>query len=311
MDFVYQALHYLVRVVPFAVLGIFLMQLIVALKWVEKISWITKPITGFANLRRECGMSFLAAFGSPAAANSILAGLEDDGLIGGRELTIAALANSFPVTVMHWRYMLPVLIPLLGAVGLTYFGILACIGLSKTMIVLVLGRFLLESKENGKGDIERNSDDRPSLREAVRTAVNESKPTLKRILALIIPTTFAVFLAIDLGAFDALGEALKCIAPYLPVPAEGLTVIAAQFARGVAAYTVAGNLLNTGVLTGKGVILALLTGGILTTPVKVRYTVPYYVGIFGSRKGFEILALSQILRIGLRILAILMVIFIF
>jgi len=44
------------------------------------------PLTRFAHLREECSISFITAFGSPAASNSMLKKLYDDGLIERKRL---------------------------------------------------------------------------------------------------------------------------------------------------------------------------------------------------------------------------------
>ncbi|HID93572.1 MAG TPA: nucleoside recognition protein, partial [bacterium (Candidatus Stahlbacteria)] len=90
------SLHFLSTSVPFMIAGVILAELIVALKFVDKIAFITKPITNFAHLSDECGTSFIAAFVSPASANSMLASFYNDGLIEKKELFIAAMMNSFP-----------------------------------------------------------------------------------------------------------------------------------------------------------------------------------------------------------------------
>ena len=59
------------------IVGIILVDFIVAMKLTDKFVFLVKPITRFAHLRDECGLSFLTAFGSPTAANAMLFDLYD------------------------------------------------------------------------------------------------------------------------------------------------------------------------------------------------------------------------------------------
>ncbi len=222
------ALNYLIGVVPLMVVGVILAELIIALNFVSKIAWITKPITRFAHLRKECGISFLTAFASPAAANSMLMEFYNKKLIERKELIIGSLVNSFPAIVMHWRYTLPAIIPLLGVTGLIYFGILTAVGFIKTFIILITGRILLPKKDDD-GEIEKEK--RPLLKDAFKISVRKSEKTVKKILMLTIPITFIVFILIDIGVFKIISNYLSGIVKYFPIPAEGLPVIAAQFAN--------------------------------------------------------------------------------
>ncbi len=309
------SLWFLAKTLPFMIIGVIFAELIVALKVVDKIAFIARPITNFTHLRDECGASFLTAFVSATSANAMLAAFYKDKLIDKKELFIASMMTSFPAIVMHWRPMLPVLIPLLGIVGIIYFGILTLVGLIKTMLIMIAGRVLLQKKDrsqsqNGK---YRNADEgegnkpekRPSLKEAVKISLQTSTPVIKRIVAITIPTTFIVFILMEIGVFDTFASYLSGVSTYFPIPLEGLTIIAAQFGNFIAANTIASNLLTTGVLTGKEVVITLLVADVLSTiMVTVRWLIPYYLGIFGPRIGTEIMVLATTIRTGIMIVVI-------
>lgn len=134
--------------VPMMVIGVFIAELIISFNATSRISRISRPLTDYANLHPDCGISFMMAFISPKAANAMLVKYNREGTISHRELLIAALMNSFPNIVMHWRYLLPVYIPLLGLTGLIYFFILTVVGFVKTSILIIAGRYLLEPHES-------------------------------------------------------------------------------------------------------------------------------------------------------------------
>lgn len=292
------SLHFLSKSIPFMIAGVILAELIVALKFVDKIAFITKPITNFAHLSDECGTSFIAAFVSPASANTMLASFYNDGLIEKKELFIAAMMNSFPSIVMHWRSVLPVLIPLLGMAGIIYFCLLMLVGMIKTSLLMVAGKFLLPKRNNFNPS--RNYSVRPPVKDAVKLSLQKSKRTIKRILIITVPTTFIVFTLYTIGVFDKLASHLNIASKLFPVPPEGLSIIAAYFAGYIAAVTVAGNILSAGMLTAKSVVITLLVGNVLSSLVKmVRFSTPYYVGIFGPKIGIQIMLLSATIRTGI------------
>ena len=182
--------------VPFMVIGVVFAEFIVALRVVNKIAYIARPISNFANLRDECGASFMTAFISPTSANSMLASFYNDKLIEKKELFVASMMTSFPAIVMHWRALLPVLIPLMGMTGLIYFGILMLIGFIKTLFIMLAGRFLLEKRDHKP--VDRPTEGRPELKEAFKISLQASKGTVKRILCMTIPIFFVVCVLITL-----------------------------------------------------------------------------------------------------------------
>ena len=310
------SLWFLAKTLPFMIIGVIFAELIMALKFVDKVAFIARPITNFAHLRDECGASFLTAFVSSMSANAMLATFYKDKIIEKRELFIASMMTSFPAIVTHWRTTLPVLIPLLGVIGIIYFGMLTLVGLIQTVLIMIAGRILLEKKDRSQGQsCEYGSADegegkirtgkRPSLKEAVKISLRTSKPIIKRIVAITIPTTFIVFIVMGIGVFDTLASYLSGVSAYFPVPIEGLTIIAAQFGNFIAAYTIASNFLATDVLTGKEIVITLLVADVLATiMITVRWLIPYYLGIFGPRIGTEIMVVAMTIRTGIMIVVI-------
>ena len=295
IDAILLALRSLLWLIPVIVIGIILAELVVQLKLVRALGFLMLPITKFGHLRTECGVSFLTAFGSPVAANSMLMEFYTNKLIDRREVIIASMITAFPAIVMHWPYMLPTLIPLIGFPGVIYFCILILGGIIETGIVLVVGRFLLP-KRNAE-DTKIDKEQRPPLKKALKTSVKNARKMIKRILLIIIPCIVIVFVLMDIGVFELLETYLSGVAAYFPIPAEGLPIIAAQFAEPVVAYTIAGGLLSQGILDAKAVVLTLLIGDVLSTITILRFIIPYYLGVFGPKLGTQIMTLATSLRL--------------
>ena len=70
--------------------------------------------------------------------------------------------------------------------------------------------------------------------------------------------------------------------------------VAAEFTAGLAA---AGALLQNGSMDYQHVVLALLVGNVLSSPIRaMRHQFPYYAGIFNPRLALQLIAFSQTFR---------------
>lgn len=307
VDALIKALLYCARIIPIMLGAIVLMNILQAKQWTNKIAWLAKPFTRLGRLHDECGVSFITAIGSPSAANSMLMNLYSNKTIEKKEMVIASLSNTFPAILMHWRSMLPTLIPILGSTGLIYFGILLCEGMFRTLIVLFVGRFLLKDIEHADMlSYQENQKEIPQGWALIRHSFLSSKRLIKRIIFITIPVTLLVYVLVALGVFDMLAEHLQGVTRFFPVPAEGLGIVAAYFGHSLAAYTVAGSLLNTGVLTTKFIIISLLSAQVLASFINIfRYSASYYIGIFGHKIGLELMSLA----VGLRIFSMICMIY--
>ncbi len=295
LDTIIHSTEYFLKTCPSIILGVVLAELFVSLGWFYKFDFLVSPITNYAHLRKECGVGFLTAFASTSSANASLKSMYDGGMIKEKELIIASVLNSFPAIVMHWRTMIPILVPLLGTTGIIYVGLITLVGLAKTLIVIIAGHFLLEGENIHFEDFEKRKS--PGFNTTFKESLKNSRKTIIRIFKVMVPVTVLVFILTDLGVFDSLGSYLKPISEYLPVPVEGLPIIAALFASRLAAYTLSASLMEQGILSGIEVIIILLIGNIVTSLGTLRIYIPHYIGIFGPRIGIKAILISQTLRL--------------
>jgi len=97
--------------------------------------------------------------------------------------------------------------------------------------------------------------------------------------------------------FKFIALKIQFLSPMFKIPLEGLSIIAAYFGNYMAAYTVAGNLLATGILTPEDIIITILTAKVLASIFfTLRHSTPYYIGIFGSGLGIQITVLNTLFR---------------
>ncbi len=295
------AFQYLLLVIPATVAGIVLMELLIELGWVQRLGFVTAPFMRFGHLREEVGVSFLVSFGSPTAGNSMVAELNKKGLIDNKETLIASLVTSFPATFIFVRDLTPVLVILLGNTGLIYLGIVVGVGLLRTAISLAFGRFLLPPKKTA---IIEQSIKTKKFRAALQSAILSSWAPLRGIIPTMIIAAIIVFQLIDIGFFDMLSAYLKDLPVLKSLPPPALPVIAAWFASNVGAYTIAGKLLADGIMTSKEIVITLLVGRVLSSIVRLRFTIPYYTGIFSPKLGIQIMLLATLMQEGLTIIVI-------
>ena len=288
---------FLITMVPIFAIGVIAAEFLVALGWIHKITWITRPLTAFGHLKSECGAGFMTAFLSPAAGNAMLVQYHEQGRIGKQELLICAVVNTFPGIVMHWRTMLPVALPLIGMAGLVYYGLLVLVGLIKTLLALVASRFLLspDNPTAAQTPVEKAKTQSPSWA-LVWESAQKSKKLIIRILRTTIPITLVMFGLIHAGVFEHLKNGLAGLTTFLPLSPAALSIVVTRLGSNVGAFTVAGNLLYAGSVSSRDVVISLLMGNLLASGINLRYLIPYYFGIFGSAMGTQALAISTGLR---------------
>ncbi|WP_440951910.1 nucleoside recognition domain-containing protein [Methanococcoides sp. FTZ1] len=296
IDGLYAAFDYLIKVIPPIVIGTLIMDVMVEMGWVHKLGFIASPLMRFGHLREEIGLSFLTSFGSSAAGNSMIAKLHDDNHIDRKETIIATMVNSFPSGIVLSRDLFPVVVILLGTTGLIYLGIVVLIGFLKTLLALLAARILLTPRPSG--NIYATTE-KITLREASVKALKRSRRSLTRIVVTMTIVSVIVFQLMETGVFDWAASIMKDSFMVQYVPADGLPIIAGWFASNIAAYTIAGNLLEAEMLSSKDIILALLIGRILASVARIRTMLPYYIGIFSPNLGVRIMFVSLVMQNGI------------
>jgi hypothetical protein len=289
---------FLLAVVPLFILGFVLAQVFVELRWLDKLSWLARPLAQLGRLHPECAGAFVVAIISPTAGHSMLAKYHQEKRIRRSELIIAAIVNALPGYIAQGRSVLPIAVPLLGVLGFVYYVAILFADLVKSLLLLGIGRLILpERGMHEVGTAVSTSWPRPELKPAFRNALRSARKTVPKIVLTMVPVTFCVFALIRLGIFEYAARHLSVVSHYFPIPIEALPIVAARLVSPVGAYTVAGSLLTKGILSGPDVMMALLGGTLLATIPNVRYLVPYYFGIFGPSIGLQLVVVSTLARI--------------
>ena len=138
-------------------------------------------------------------------------------------------------------------------------------------------------------------------REALDKAWKRFKKRIRKVLYFTLPIYTLIFFMNKAGVFEALeqfmGDNLAFLS-WLHPESIGIIVlhVAAEFTAGLA---MAGALINAGDLGYREVVLALLVGNVLSSPMRaVRHQFPYYAGIFPPGIAVKLIIYNQAFRVG-------------
>ncbi|MDH4320273.1 MAG: hypothetical protein OEV73_02115 [Desulfobulbaceae bacterium] len=291
----------LVKLVFFVSLGLLVGNFIEALNWTRSAARLAGPLIRVGHLSDTTGASFSLAFFSGIAANSMLAEAFDQGRIDKKELVLANLFNSLPTFFLHLPTVFFLTAPLIKWAAFLYVGLTLAAAVLRTVVILLVGRLMLPVRQVGDLSSVLKEKRRLSMREAFDMAWKRFRKRIRKILIFTLPIYTLIFFLNRHGLFSWLehqmGEHLSMLS-WLDPRSFGIVIghVAAEFAAGLA---VAGALIEAGTLGTREVVLALLVGNVLASPVRVfRHQFPYYAGIFNPRLAMELIFCSQAFRIG-------------
>lgn len=292
----------LVRLVISVSLGLLFANFIEALNWTRGLALLATPLVRLGNLSETAGASFSMAFFSGVGSNTLLAEAYDQGRLDKRQLVLANLFNSLPNYFIHLPTVFFLTAPLIKMAAFLYVGLTLLAALLRTGVILVAGRFML-ARPAVAGEVGAVLDrERPlTFRQALDKAWQRFRRRIKKIILFTVPIYTLIYLLQKLGLFQRLQQLMTehlGVLSWLDPHGFGIVIahVAAEFAAGLAA---AGALLEAGTLDARQVVLALLVGNVLASPIRTfRHQYPYYAGIFNPRLAAELVFCSQAFRIG-------------
>lgn len=279
-------------------LSLLVANLIETLNWTRLLARFARPLTRAGHMQDLVGASFSMAFFSGMAANTMLAESHREGKLTDRELILANLFNSLPTYFLHLPTMIFITAPFLGAAAAIYVGMTLGAALLRSMGIVLAGRVLLPLRPEGCVECQLPGKG-PTWREALDKSWRRFKKRIAKICLITAPI-YAAMVALNSWGFFAAAE--KFIArnmsfmTWFSPKAASIVVfgMAAEFTAGLAA---AGALLHGGDLPVKEVVLALLAGNLLSTPMRgFRHQFPYYAGIFRPALAARLIIYSQVFR---------------
>lgn len=289
----------LTRLVFSISIGLLLANFIEALNWTHAMARIASPLIRVGHLSDISGASFSMSFFSSVSGNTMLAESYDKGEISKRELVLSNLFNSLPTYFLHLPTLFFITFPLLKGTAFIYVGLTFVSAVLRTIFVLLVGRIFLPKPPEGCVTCQLDEYRVSGLREAFVKAWERFVIRIRRVLLFTVPIYAGFFFLQRAGLFDSVeGFIAENVTILSWLQPESLSIIVfhlgAELAAGLAA---AGALLDAGTLTAKEVVLALLVGNVLSSPLRgVRHQFPYYAGIFSPRLAMELIFFSQSFR---------------
>ncbi|MDY0275008.1 MAG: hypothetical protein RBR42_06155 [Desulfomicrobium sp.] len=284
----------------FVSLGLFVGNLIEALHWTRHVAKIARPLARMGRLGDISAASFSIAFVSGITANTMLAEAYDQGNISRNELILSNLFNSLPTYFLHLPTMVFITVPILKSAAYIYLSITVGAALLRTLCILFVGRAILVGQTQVSpvmpaGDVSLHFFD------VLSKTWRRFTKRIKKILLITAPIYVLVHLMHKTGVFTAAEQWLSTLMgglSWLNPQAMGIVVfqLAAEFSAGMAA---AGALLEAGSLPVRDVVLALVLGNILSSPMRAfRHQFPYYAGIYKPQMAMRLIIFSQGFRIA-------------
>jgi hypothetical protein len=280
-------------------IGLFVGTLIEALRWTRGVAKVAQPLVRLGRLKDVAGASFSLAFFSGSAANTMLAEAHERGEISRREVMLSNLFNSLPTYFLHLPTLFFIAAPFIGPAAGLYVGLTVLAALLRTLAIVLLGRLTLPPLPEGCVACLLTDDAKWSWRAALDKTWKRFKRRLPRMIFYTIPIYVAFFFLKRWGVFDMLESYMAEHMAFLSwLPPQAMGIIAFHMAaETTAGYAAAGALVQTGGLTVKELVLALLVGNILSSPVRaVRHQFPYYAGIFKPGLALHLIVSNQMLR---------------
>jgi len=281
--------------------GLFIGTLIEALHWTRAVARVAQPLVRLGRLKDVAGASFSLAFFSGAAANAMLAEAHENGGMTRREVVLANLFNSLPTYFLHLPTLFFIAAPFIGPASVLYVSLTVAAALLRTLGIVLLGRLTLPPLPEGCVSCLLDEDPKWDWRAALDKTWKRFKRRLPRMVYYTIPIYVAFFFPKRWGAFDAMETYMAEHLAFLAwLPPQAMGVIAFHMAaETTAGYAAAGALVATGGLTIKELVLALLVGNILSSPVRaLRHQFPYYAGIFKPALAMHLILSNQGLRVA-------------
>ena len=288
----------IIRIAFFITLGLFVANFIESLNWTHKLAFMVRPLLRMGRLSTVTGASFSIAFISGVSANTMLAEAYDKGQMSKTELYLANLFNSAPRFFLHLPTVFFLTAPMIKVGAILYVGMTFTASVLQTLFVVLAGRLLLPAGERAEY-VAMPGQTKTGLLDALLKSFKRLKKRIGGVLLYMIPVYIIFFLLNKYGLFARLEAYIAANAwflAWLNPQSVGIVVlqVTTEFSAGLAAASV---LLAENSLTTKEVVLALIVGNILSTPIRaIRHQLPYYTGIYSPQMVVQLVGLSQVAR---------------
>ena len=315
------AVHYVAKIVPVIAIGILATNYAVNIGLMRKFDRLVHPISKRANISGVSALSVVTCTFSVTAAYSMLSEELTAKRVSEREVIATTLISSFPGILSHlFTYFLPVAIPILGfTTGMIYICLRGLVALAKTCLGFVLARMWLGGiaivPDGAPAHHQTYKPDNGSASGNSSSAWNKSVKTtykmLKRIVPVMFVTLFLVAILMECGTFQELSGIIDPVTDILGLESEIALVSTTEILNTYSGLILAGSFFDTGVLSTKGVLIALLLGNVISFSTRfAKHSLPLHVSLFGPKLGSKIVAINGAATLVLDIVIIIVLILI-
>lgn len=279
--------------------GLFFASFLEALNLTQYIAKLTRPFVKYAHLNTISATSFALALFSPASANAMLGEALQNKKISEKEVIISNLFNSLPSTLTHIPTFFFMAFPILGRAAVIYTCISLVTAFFRTAATILVGRFLLPACKAEQKNREQKKLERRLWQEALHIAWKRFAKRLPRLLFIGIPVYFLMFYLQSFGYFKSMENWLVNSLGFDFLKPESLSIIVLYMAAELRASLVAGGTVyQAGLLTANEVVLALLIGNVLSTPMRgIRHQLPAYASYYPPYFAVKLLCYNQFSRV--------------
>jgi len=295
----------LLKLCVFISLGVFVGNLIEAMNWTRFMAMFATPLVRAGRLKDISGASFSMAFFSGVTANTMLAEAYEQKKLNRKELVLSNLFNSLPTYFLHLPTTFFIIAPLIKAASIPYLLLTVTSAILRTIVVIFIGRFILPAKKDQCVQCELPPSEKLEWARVFSRVRSRFSKRFKKVMVFTVPIYSLFYVLQKIGFFSLAEKFMSDHVGFLSfLPPQAISIIAlqlaAEFSAGLAA---AGSLLDSGALGIKEVVLALIIGNILSSPMRaIRHQLPYYAGIFSPSLALRLIIYNQSLRAGSLIL---------
>ena len=311
------AAYYVIKIVPIIAIGIFATGLAVNLGLMRKFDRLVKPLSAKARISGTSALSVVTCTFSSTAGYSMLSEGLNNKRISEREVIAVSLITSFPGIFSHlFTFFIPVVIPILGfTTGVIYVCLRGLVALLKTCLGIFLARLWLKDIDNQSTNSQSSVLNPAHTSIDKKHALNKSAAStykmLKRITPIMFITLFLTSVTMELGIFQSFSKILDPFMNILGLESEIALISATQIVNTYSGMVLSGSLLDDGMISTKGVLIALLLGNVISFSTRfVKHSLPLHVSLFGPKLGGKIVAVNgaATLAIDVLLIAVLLVI---
>ncbi len=289
----------LLKLIGTICVGLFVAVLLESLHWTRFVARLASPLVRLGHLRDVAGASFALAFFSPAASNALLAESVAKGELSRRELVVANLFNSSPTFLVHLPTLFSVAYAFLGRAAFLYVGLTFGAAVLRTLGTVLAGRIFLPAPAAGCPDCRLPEEGPRTVKNLLSKVAKRFRKRLTKLLLFTVPVYCLFYFLHQVGFFDAAERVMADhldMFPFLRPEAVGIVVLHLAAESG-AAFGAAASLAASGALATHEIIMALLVGNIISSPVRaVRHQFPSYAGFFGPRDAAVLVTANQACR---------------